>query len=563
MKKLKFKKMLFCMVMVLGILSTMLIASVQAQDDDNMTAITIKGDGVEKEVSLTVKEFRELSEKEPSYTYSGYNHWPSLQVFKNAKGVTLETLLEMAGIKENATMIIFRDSKGAYSNFTKQQLLDDERYYFPDGDTGDLSEWPPQRTEEGKVPVKAMISLSCERSSSLEDDSRMELYGKLLYGQRCPIEPTACKSEQIEGLLPESTIIVSTETPPKWDAPDAYPGSGTVIPGTKVILQHGDGTPYGAIVHYTLDGSEPTVKSPIYNISYPTFQPHLNAPIPITGKMTIKARTIGSGKADSDVVTYEYDLGSLACTIKGAGLTEPVYYALETLKAMTPVTASYQCAEGGQAVSLNGKGVLLGSLLNQLSASGRWMVKFVSVTGEEYDGGTVQDIKDKLCMLAYEVNGSAVEDVSGDTTTYIQILCNQGSVLKNIDTIKLVNVDDEITISSVKLLDVTGQAVTSVAPGGGYCIEADFINAVDAAEDALLVFRVRSGEGTAAYAGGKTIGYAAVRTQVAVSGGKACAEFIMPSDLSGKAYVDVLALDSESSGVSLGKDNHDLSFDIE
>ncbi len=63
-------------------------------------------------------------------------------------------------------------------------------------------------------------------------------------------------------------------------------------------------------MYYTLDGSEPAYGSNVFNISYPTFQPELNKPIPINGSMVIKTKTIGMGKLDSEVVTYQYNTGS-------------------------------------------------------------------------------------------------------------------------------------------------------------------------------------------------------------------------------------------------------------
>jgi len=60
----------------------------------------------------------------------------------------------------------------------------------------------------------------------------------------------------------------------------------------------------------TLDGSDPTYGSNIFNISYPHFQPQLNKPVPISKNMTIKTKTIGMGKLDSEVVTYQYNTGA-------------------------------------------------------------------------------------------------------------------------------------------------------------------------------------------------------------------------------------------------------------
>ena len=340
-----------------------------------------------------------------------------------------------------------------------------------------------------------------------------------------------------------------------------------MIPGTEVKLHYGDDSLWHTKIYYTLDGTEPTVKSNLYNISYPTFRPWLNKPIPITGDVTIKARAIGLGKLDSEVKTFHYSLGALACTIEGAGLSQPASYAVETLKAMAPAMEEYTCLEDGKSVTVAGKGVFLGTLLDQLNASGRWEVKFVTVNGEEYAGGTIQELKGQQCMLAYEVNGAEVADVSGDETVTIQILRNgdpASNRLKYVNTIKLINVDDEISINDVKLLDYTGRFIASVAPGGGYCIETSLVNVVNTPTDALLLIQVRSGEGAAAVTGGKVVGCAAVQTVVDAAGGRARAEFTLPGDLSsGQAFVDVFVWDNCSSHYPLGQESHALSFSIE
>ena len=554
LKSISLKKLLVGIVGLSIIFGCLIMVMPQAASADEPIGLTVKGDGVEKMVQFTMDELIEMQE---THDYTGYNFYPSLQFYKNTTGVPLRTLLDKAGLKETATTIKIKSPTLPYCYHTKKELLDDPRYYFPAGETaGDCTDWPPiNRTEEGKVPVPTMIAF--------------ENCGKLIFGQQSPLEPTCCKGEQVEGLLPGCTIEVTTEPLEQWDMPDAYPDSGTVVPGTEVILRYGDGSLLHTKVYYTLDGSEPTVKSNIFNISYPSFRPWLNKPIPITGDVTIKTRAIGLGKLDSEVKTYHYSLGALACTVQGGGLGEPVSYTVETLKEMTLAEGSYQCFEDGKPVTLAGKGVLLGTLLDQLNASGKWEVKFITADGEEYAGGTIQELKDQQCMLAYEVNGEEVADVSGEQTIRIQILRNlnndgpTGNRLRYVNTIKLINVDDEITINNVKLLDYTGQPITSVAPRGGYCVETNLVNAVNKAKDALLFIQVRSGAGANATTGGNVVGCTAVQTVVDAAGGKAKAEFTLPGDLNGKAYVDVFVWNNCSSHHPLGKENHELSFNIE
>lgn len=521
-------------------------------------ALTVRGNGVNQTVQFTMDQLKALPQTTCDYT--GYNYYPSLQLYKNTTGVTLKTLFEQAGgLKENATIIKIKSSGGAFSYHTKRDLIDLPRYYFPAGeDDSDCSDWPPagRGSWDGAVPAETMIAYING--------------GKLIFGQQDPLEPTCCKGEQIEALLQPSCIIeVTTESPGQWDMPWAEPDSGSVIPGTTVKMHYGDDSLYHTRIYYTLDGSEPTVHSNIFNISYPTFRPWFNKPIPITGDITIKARAIGLGKLDSEVRTFQYSLGSLACTVEGPGIDTPIDYTVETLKAMTQTEGNYQCSDDGQTITINAKGLLLSTLLEQLSIPNNWEVKFIAVSGEEYGGGTVQGLTDQQCLLAYEVNGQEVNDVSGDQTVKIQILrnLNNGDLSANrllyVKTIKLINVDDQITIDKVQLLDCNGQAVTSAAPGGGYCIGVKLINDVDTAQNAFLIIQARAGEGAGASGGGQVVGYTATQTVVGVDGCMAKAEFTLPGDLSGNAYVDVFVWDDPVSHTPLGGSNHDLSFVIQ
>jgi len=255
--------------------------------------LTVKGDGVQKEVQFTMADLKALPQKQ--YTYSGYNHWPSLRVF-NEEGPTLKSILDAAGLKANATLIKFKPNGGKYVHvdFTKSQLIDEQRYYFPDGEKpGDVVSWPPVRSEDGKVPVETIIAL---------EDSN----GRICFGQRAPNEPTGGDCVMIQEICNNGTIEVTTEPLQKWEVAAVDTAPGKVDPGTKVSLIKPESVPDNVMMYYTVDGSEPDYGCSIFNISYPTFQPALNAPIPINGDTTIKVKTIGFGKMDSDIVTFQY-----------------------------------------------------------------------------------------------------------------------------------------------------------------------------------------------------------------------------------------------------------------
>lgn len=282
---------------IAGLLGTV---APQASGAAEPVVLTVTGDGVEKEVKFTMADLQALPQK--TYTYSGYNHWPSLKVFKDITGPTLKSILDVAGLKDNAGLLMFRPAGGRFTHmdFTREQLLDEPRYYFPDGENpGDCVEWPPKRSEKGKVPVETVIAMN-------------DSHGRVCFGQRSPNEPTGGDCVMIQEMLIGGVIEVNTAPLKQWEAPTADPPPGTVVQGTKVKLKKVRGIPDNVMLYYTLDGSEPTYGSYIFNISYPSFQPQFNMPVPIDKDITIKARIIGFGKLDSEVVTFQYKVDNTA-----------------------------------------------------------------------------------------------------------------------------------------------------------------------------------------------------------------------------------------------------------
>lgn len=270
------------------------IAPVQNAGAQEEIALTVTGDGVQKEVQFTLSDLRALPQK--TYTYSGYNHWPALKVFRDRTGPSLRDILDAAGLKDSAVLLKFKPCGGKYVHidYTVDQLLKESRYYFPDGEVeGDVAGWPPQRSEAGKVPVETIIAL---------DDSN----GRLCFGQVAPNEPTGGDCVMIQEMCDNGVLEVSTEALRQWPAATVDTPTGAIDAGTRVSLVKPDEVPDNVMIYYTLDGSEPTYGSYIFNISYPNFQAFLNAPIPVNEDTVIKTKTIGFGRLDSETVTYEY-----------------------------------------------------------------------------------------------------------------------------------------------------------------------------------------------------------------------------------------------------------------
>jgi hypothetical protein len=122
-----------------------------------------------------------------------------------------------------------------------------------------------------------------------------------------------------------SEIEVLTEPPSKWAAPVANPPGGEVPVGTEVVLtnQFNDADK----IYYTTDGSDPTLDSPIYNWIASRWWgtrwdvlDEINKPIVITEDTIIKAKTIGFGREDSDIATFEYTVPKVSVT--GVSISE-------------------------------------------------------------------------------------------------------------------------------------------------------------------------------------------------------------------------------------------------
>jgi hypothetical protein len=277
------------------------------------TLITIKGDGVEREVTFTLAQLEAMRGDENKWvetcSYSTINTWPTKK-FYLAEGVKLKALLDEAGLKPEATLITFRSKDYYRVIFTKKELLEDERYYYPglkDTGAGDGEGYLLGSTD-GATLVDTILALN---STDADEAGYMNdlLAPMLVMGQRWVTEQSNhCFAKWVE------TIEVTTDsTKPleRWASPTAEPESGIVAVETEVKL-YGPRSDYDK-VHYTTDGSTPTLESPMFNwiasrwwSSREDVLEEINKPIVIAEDTTIKAVVIGHGNADSEIVTFEY-----------------------------------------------------------------------------------------------------------------------------------------------------------------------------------------------------------------------------------------------------------------
>ena len=280
------------------------ISLVAFAQPENYT-IEITGDGVANSVTFTMEELENMEQYQ--HVYSTVNTYPTKKWY-TARGVKLRELFDLADIKkEEAQLIRFVSSDGYEVTLTAKELLKDRRYYFPGLKENHPHDGSIPGSVEGKVEVEPIIALLSVEGSNDPAHMTDRDAPHLIIGQRAVTEQTCTLF-----LKYVSKIEVLTTTPEKWDAPRANIPDETVVPeGTMLELFNklGDADK----IHYTIDGSTPTVDSPMINWIAKRWHPLrpedlgiINSPFEINKDVVIKAKTIGPGREDSDVVTFTF-----------------------------------------------------------------------------------------------------------------------------------------------------------------------------------------------------------------------------------------------------------------
>jgi len=249
-------------------------------------SIIVKGDGIDGEKKITFEEIAAMPNSVFEHIYSTVNTWPTPRFFA-ARGIRVHSILKAAGVLDTAQKITFRASDSYEVSFTREQLLDEPRYYYPKVEEG---------LEESAQWVYPIIAYEYKEGS--DDLSAAKPNSPcLILGQSYPAEQT-----NPTFVVNVSEIIVSNEEPDSWEPATTFPAEGKIAAGEKVKLQHKN---LGLVkLHYTLDGTDPTENSPIYNIS--NYQPELNVPITIEEDTVIKVLVTGYGKKNSEIATFTF-----------------------------------------------------------------------------------------------------------------------------------------------------------------------------------------------------------------------------------------------------------------
>jgi len=265
-----------------------------ADDDNGAWRIRVTGPSGEEAWSFTETALKEalIGPAAPPYglaslfthVYSTVNNWPTARYYA-AEGYGVEAVLYAAGLHDAAQTVTFRGNDGYEVSLTREQLLAPQ-YYYPQAG----------KNESGAEAVCPIIAYRWREGTDdlggIRDDNPC-----LIIGQRNPFEQT--NPAFVENI---SEIIVSKAPGETWPMASTFPMPGLIATGETVKLQHQN---YGQVkLFYTLDGSEPTMLSTMYNTS--TYQPELNRPIPITKPTIIKVLVCGYGKADSEIATFEF-----------------------------------------------------------------------------------------------------------------------------------------------------------------------------------------------------------------------------------------------------------------
>ncbi len=261
---------------------------VSISEEQRDISLVVRGDGINGEHKFTLQELSALPNSGFQHVYSTINNWPTPR-FYAAKGISLYSILKAAGVLNTFKLITFRSPDGYEVSFTREQLLDTRRYYYPCVNEG--------RADEAE-PVEPIIAYAYKEGSADLGNVLPDVLC-LIIGQSSPEEHT-----NPAFVVNVSEIIISNKEAQTWDAATTFPLEGKIPSGESVKLQHKH---YGLVkLYYTLDGKDPTEQSSMYNVS--TFQPELNVPITITEDTIIKVLVTGYGKKNSPISSFKFEV---------------------------------------------------------------------------------------------------------------------------------------------------------------------------------------------------------------------------------------------------------------
>lgn len=276
------------------------------------------------------------AEGNQEYTFSSYNTYPTFMKIEKVTGPTVRGILNDAlsnntvnpevdtvGGVADKWVIEFRAKDGVKEWFTKAQLFNEPRYYFPNADKeqGRCGQPVLPASLEGDImEVPAVLSLTekagSEEAATHEDNDSV---GRLLFGQTVPNEQN--QAEFVKYMTTGGKIIIHAQNALQWNPITGVKSGNTEIPVGGITFDrdvndfHTGNTPrYWIFYTYTTDGSEPEEPTNLSNMyNYNNFQfggwyEGINKPvIPAPGEqLTVKVKVWGYGRLDSDVKTLTF-----------------------------------------------------------------------------------------------------------------------------------------------------------------------------------------------------------------------------------------------------------------
>ncbi len=294
--------------------------------------------------SFSLSDLQDIADKEGSkqYTFSGFNTYPTAQLFEQIEGPTVEGILnealqargESAAQISDGQLIGFRASDGLEERFLKGTLLA-SRYYFPmfKQEQGRQGQPVLGSSMEGATEVPAVISLR-EEGFAYGENGRYEV-GRLLFGQTAPNEQNhsmfvkylatkdAEKAAQRGRIIIYSTAAKAAETLQPIRTTDHGPG-GKAQAGTAITLDrsvnrsHREGSSRYWI-YFTTDGSEPDMTSAMYNYNNNSFgaaDEKINYPVIGEEDQTvIRVKVVGYDRYESQVSAFTFQRAPGRATI--------------------------------------------------------------------------------------------------------------------------------------------------------------------------------------------------------------------------------------------------------
>ena len=327
-----------------------------AEDEEENLSLKVYYDTISSQTCLESYDASALkaiaaAEGNREYTYSTFNTYPTARKIEKVTGPTVYGILNGA-LQGNTVapeinsvdkindewVIEFRSVDQTREWFTKGQLFNEARYYYPNWNKEqDRCGQPvlPESMAGSLVEVPAVLSLT-EKAGSEEaathDDS--DDVGRLLFGQTVPNEQNL--SAFVKYMTTGGKIIIHPQNAARWNPVTGIKSGSTEVPIGGITLDRnvnpfhtGDTPRYW--IFYTTDGSAPDNRSNMYN--YNNFEfgglyEGINKPMILAPgeKLTVKVKVWGYGRLDSEVTTL---------TFTGKELTTPELIRAEPFSADT------------------------------------------------------------------------------------------------------------------------------------------------------------------------------------------------------------------------------------